>query len=622
MTRFKHIIPIILLIAAYATAWAQQPSLQVRVNAQVVQGSRFTVTFRVVNADASVRQAPELKGCTLLYGPGVSTYISQEFNNGRMSTTQVCDYTFTYQADKAGTVTIPAISINAGKQTLKTQPRNITVLPPDKSQQPVSGQSAQPVRPGQTANISPNDLIVTVTLSKQKVYEQEATVATIKVYTKHNIRSFRATTLPSFDGFLSEELPVANSEARLEHFRGENYYTVDLKKCLLFPQKSGKLTINSGRYDVTLETYELVSNGWVVDRRPVQKNITTVSQSLTVNVDPLPTPQPASFSGAVGTGFKATAKIEPSLLRTNEAATYTYTVTGNGNINYITAPKIDFGNNAEEYQPETSSDAIFNGTTLAGTTTTTYTFVPQHPGQVKIEAHDFAYFDPVQKKYITVPVKGFDLRVIQGSESATAMLPSTTKIEDILHIKKLDAGDLIDRNDHENGTYIVPRIIDSPLYYACYIVIIAALLTAILVYRRNIRLNADASRRRKARAARSAEKRLRMVKKYMAQGQTDKFYNAMTEAIKGYLGDKLDINASALTRDTIKQQLEEKGASPETVALTMDILDRCEMARYAPGQNAGDVSTIYALTQQAIEAIEKTKIAKAKREIETNHDLI
>lgn len=90
------------------------------------------------------------------------------------------------------------------------------------------------------------------------------------MYTKHNISSFRATTLPQFDGFISEELPVGSNEAQMEHFRGENYYSAVLKMPTL-PSKAGTLTINSGRYDVTLETYEPISNGFFVTYRPIEQ---------------------------------------------------------------------------------------------------------------------------------------------------------------------------------------------------------------------------------------------------------------------------------------------------------------------------------------------------------------
>ena len=41
-----------------------------------------------------------------------------------------------------------------------------------------------------------------------------------------------------------EEVPIAsNQQLQLERYNGRNYYTADLKKTLLFPQRSGKITI-------------------------------------------------------------------------------------------------------------------------------------------------------------------------------------------------------------------------------------------------------------------------------------------------------------------------------------------------------------------------------------------
>ena len=86
-------------------------------------------------------------------------------------------------------------------------------------------------------------------------------VATIKVYTKHDISSFMPTTQPAFEGFLCEELPVS-LETSMEHYNGQNYHTAVLKRLLLYPQKAGKLSVNSGKYDVTIVQYETVNMGF------------------------------------------------------------------------------------------------------------------------------------------------------------------------------------------------------------------------------------------------------------------------------------------------------------------------------------------------------------------------
>lgn len=606
--RKSYILSLIFSIIALA-AQAQEVSLSVRAPGQVVQDRNFTVTFQVTNSETPVNNAPEIKGCKLLYSSGVTTMFSTQIINGHQTSSETRQYTFTYRAEKAGKTVIPSITINAGGKTLKSEARNLTILPPDKAQAssaPNAGAPGAQVQASRGAsNISPNDFFVTVSMSKQHIYEQEAVIATIKVYTKHNIRSFRATTLPSFDGFLSEELPVSNSEAQIEHFRGDNYYSLVLKRCLLFPQKSGKLTINSGRYDVTLETYEEISNGFFIQRRPVEHNITTVSNSVSVNVTPLPTPKPSGFNGAVGTNFSVETSLEPSLLRTNEAATYTYSVNGKGNIKYLSAPDIDFGNNIEEYEPESQNDAHFNGTDFTGTFTATYTIVPQQVGTLTVPTRQFVYFNPSSAQYVTIDIPGVERKIIKGSESAsTAHTTDISKeLDDILHIKSLSKETL----KHEH-TYTVHQW----YYLLCYLMVIAAISAAALIYRRQLKLNADISGRRTARAGRVAAKRLKNAKAAMNAHNNDEFYAALSSAIWGYIGDKLGIPSSALTRDNISDKLSKAGVSEQMVENIIGLLDECEMARFTPAHSDTEISEIYERATNVINTIEASKNIKNK----------
>jgi hypothetical protein len=605
MIKIRTSILTILMMLFTAVTAVAQASLSVQAPGQVIQGRNFTITYRLVNAEGTINTAPELKGCVLRYGPAKSTMQSYEFINGKSSSTTTYDYSFTYYAEKAGTVTIPSMSINVDGKTLKSQPKTITILPPDKSAQQDSRQSAGNGAPAGSVNggnvkkISPNDLIVTVTLSKNHIYEQEAVIATIKVYTKHNISSFRATTLPSFDGFLSEELEV-HEQPKIEHFRGDNYYSAVLKRCLLYPQKSGTLTINSGRYDVTLETYEEISNGFFITRRPIEQNITTVSNQVSVSVSPLPQPQPADFSGAVG-HFSVNTTLEPQTLRTNEAATFTYTVNGTGNIKYLKTPDIDFGPGVEEYDPESESDAHFNGSDMTGTFTATYTIVPQQVGDFHLGAQKFVYFDPAKKQYVTLDIPAYSRRVAKGTASAATTVQQTgidQKIDDILYIKPLK-GEKLEEEQH--------RDFYTTLYLLCYILVAGALIATILIYRRQLKLNADVAGRRTARANRVANKRLKIARAEMQRHNNEAFYAALSAALWGYISDKLRIPSSALTRDNISEKLTEAGATNELIDQTIHVLDECEMARFTPEHSDTEVSTLYQNATDVINGLEATK---------------
>jgi len=531
----------------------------------------------------------------------MSTLHSTEIINGKMTSSSSVDYTFTYRADKAGEVQVPPVSVSCEGRTLTSKAATFKILPPDSNAQPQQGavgqggvQADDPTTqtPGR---ISADDLIVRVSFSKSDVYEQEPVVATIKVYTKFDISSFMVTTQPAFEGFLTEELPVS-LQVEMEHYNGQNYHTAVLKRLLLYPQRSGKLSVNSGKYDVTIVQYETINMGFFRTQRPVERQVTTSSNAATLQVKPLPEPKPAGFTGAVG-HFNVETSLEPELLRTNEAAVYSYSVKGTGNIKFLSEPTIQFPVGIDAYTPKTDIQAqVVGGSNMSGTFRTDITFVPQEVGNFTIEGTPFVYFDLDSKSYKTIEVSDTPIRVLRGSSAAPISQQTTidNTIDDILHIKPVNSA---------NQTHEISYTFCKAYYWFAYIIVALILVVLIIVYRRQIRLQADVTGRRLAKASRVATKRLKTARVHMSNHENDKFYEAISGALWGYMSDKLSIPSSQLTRDNISAKLAEYGLGEQQIESVVDILDRCEMARFTPNTDA-DVADIYQAATNAINNIE------------------
>lgn len=566
-----------------------------------IQGAKFSITFRLTNGSTSSISAPEIPNCKLLYGPSTSTMSSTQIINGQMSSTQTIDYTFTYLAEKEGSVTIPTVTVSVSGKSLSSKPYNLKILPPDSNpvNSPAQGsnQGGSSSKPSTTATskISADDMFVRISLNRSSVYEQEAIVVSVKVYTRYEISAFQITSQPTFEGFLSEELDVPQG-TEMEHYNGKNYYTAYLKKCIVYPQKAGQLTITSGKYDVTVVDYELVSNGFFQTRRPIEKRVITESNTAKVNVTALPT-APAGFTGAVG-DFKASVEMKPLELRTNEAASYIYKVEGTGNIKYLKTPTIDLPAGFDQYTPKTDINARFTGSDMRGTYTVNFTLVPQEPGKFEIDPTKFVYFNPHDKKYHTIDLQGFDVKVAQGTATSAVTEQKTIAkgMTDILHIKPVGT------NLTQNPT----RVLLSGMYWLLYAAAAMLLIIIFYIYRRQLKLNADVKGRKLARANKKATKRLRQAKAAMNAKDTDKFYAELNRAMWGYISDKLDIPSSQLLRENIEQSLLELGCTEEEVHETIDILDQCEMARFTPHTEA-QMSQLYDQAVATINQIESTK---------------
>ncbi len=605
MRRINLRFAILMVCIMAVTSAIAQTSFKVISPGNVIAGRNFSLTFRLSNGEANAPKPPELKGCDLLYGPSVSTMSSSQYINGRMSSSMSVDFTYMYKAVTPGKVNVPEVTINSGGKSYTSSATSFEILPPDRQVQQgqQQGQQSRPQvaaddpstqRPG---SVSPNDLFVRVSFSKTHAYEQEAVMATIKVYTKYSITSFLVTQQPLFDGFLSEELPV-NLEVNLENYNGQNYNTAVLKRCLLYPQKSGKLTVNSGKYDITIQQFELVNMGFFTTQRPVERQITTESNMASIVIDPLPEPKPTGFNGAVG-NFTASVELNPELLRTNEAAVYSYTVKGTGNIRYLKQPVIEFPAGIDQYTPKTDIDARIVGANTSGTYKVDYTIVPQEAGKVVIPGTPFVYFDLDKNEYVTIDTRSFDLNIARGASTSTVVEQKAIDktMHDILHIKPLTG------KQSKETAYVF----HNGLYWAAFIVGILVLVAIAVIYRRQLKFNADVKGKRHARANRMAAKKLKTAREYMKSHQNDKFYAELAKAMWGYISDKLGIAPSQLLRDNISSQLADYGASQQTVDEVLNVLDECEMARFTPQHSDQEVAQLYDNAVNAIKNLEDVK---------------
>ena len=607
----KRIIALLTIILSVTViGYASNVSFSVKNPGTVTVGEKFYVTFVIKNAEVSNQtvKAPQINGSSLIFGPSTSRMQSYQIINGVSESSSTIEFNFIFKADKEGKQTIPAQTITVGGQKFTSSAVTFNVIGQTAAQKAAAAAatpgSSRPVSiddvstQGSDRAINSNDVFIRISTSRSSAYEQEAIECTIKLYTKYNITEFMTLTQPTFDGFLVEDLPLQADLNQRETINGETYASAVVKKCILFPQKAGKLTINSGTYNLKVVQYDNVNVGFYTVQQPRERTIKVNSNSASVQVHALPSGAPDGFNGAVGQ-FAANSSMSTSSFRTNEPATLTYTVTGVGNIRYIKDPDIDFPTEFEQYTPQHSVDANVEGNNVRGTTKTEITFVPREVGTYEIRVPDFVYFDPVKNEYVVIPGATYPIKVNQGINSAVDQKEVSSKNTDILFIKTGSKGQ---RKEHIFA-------IDSIWYWLIYIIVLI-LLFGMLVYRSHIaRISADVTGLKKSKANKVARKRLAEAHKFMLESNPEQFYAEMLKALWGYLSDKLSIPLSDLSRSSIENQLLERSVSQETVNETISVLDRCEMARYAPSVGSEGLSSVYEQATSVINSLEKTKLS-------------
>jgi hypothetical protein len=596
-------IAILLLTAVVARA----ASFTVEAPHQVVEGNKFNVTFVLNNGEGSSFTPPEVTGAKLIYGPSVSHSYSSSWVNGKSSSSSSEEYTMIYKATTTGKCHIGAASIVVGGKRMSTKAFSIDVVPA--GSRGSHQQQTQPSTPGaptpysdpmtQSADkaVTGKDLFVRIEMSKPRVYEQQAVVCTIKLYTKYQISQFMPTIQPSFDGFLIEEIPVQPALNKVETFNGERYMTAILKQCILYPQQSGQLTISSGNYDVSVVQFDTFRSIFGSISKPVEKDLKVTSNKATINILPLPEPKPASFTGAVGR-FNVTTDLKPATgLKTYSAATYRYVISGTGNIKYIKAPEVQFPEQFDVYDPKTDVQVNEGAGDMSGKVVIDYTFIPQYAGEFDIPAGEFSYFDPDAGKYETITIPGRHLTVAKGEGQ-----PSNHYRMKNMDIRPIKSGDLNLKKSHG-------YIVDGWSYWLWFLLPLLALVALLLYYRKQLKERADVRRMRSKRASKVAQRRLKAARGFAARGDRSGFYAEMLNALWGYMSDKLSIPVSELSKDNISAELEQYGIDAQLRDEAIALIDKCEFAQYAPELASGDMNAVLDEAAGVIDRLESVKRA-------------
>ena len=600
----------LLCVAVIAAA---QTSVEVSLPRNVAVGDRFSLTVTVNNPEGRVAdfKAPNLPGCTFLGGPGVSTSSYTSIINGRTQSSKSTGYSFTYHADKEGTVKVPQVDVNVDGKNYSTNPGQFTVLPASQSRRNQQGGWGQPApsqrqqqqqdasgRNSSDFQVGANELFMRVALSNNNIYEQQAVECSIKLYSINGqVSALAASSIPTFDGCLIEVIGMPSTlDWHSETINGRTYYVATVYRALLYPQRSGDISLSGGEYNVQVYRQMLVQDFF--SARPVmqEKEVTLKPQASTLHVRALPEPRPANFSGAVGR-FTASSRLVGSKFKTNEASSLIYTVEGTGNIKFLTEPTIDFPSEFEVYDPHVESNTRVSGSNMTGTQTIEYTFVPQSVGKFNIGSHEFVYFDPSKGQYVTESVPGFEIDVERGAEVSNSAVVAKSDIQakntDIHHIKP----------GADSPSRPVTYLTQSVIYWLVYplLIILASVLLWLAFKRRGV----DVRERRLNRAGKVARKRLAGAGKLLNARKYEAFYAELLRAMQTYLGDKFMIPASQLNRDNIIKALNERGAQQETVSEVIRIIDECEMARYTPNLTPENADKIFISARDCINNIEK-----------------
>jgi len=578
---------------------------------KVVTGEIFEITF-TINSNGVNFKAPSFNGFKVISGPSQSS--SFQWINGK--TSHSLSFSYKLIAEKEGTYTIKGATIESGGKTYTSNELTIEVVkgnPPQQQQQaqqrispffdpfdPFGIQS--PPQQVQSQDLK-DEIFLKVSVDKKSAYIGEQITATYKIYTRVDIVSNSVKKLPALNGFWSQDIDN-KGQAQLirETVDGVQYYVAELKKTILFPQRVGTLEIDPLEMDMVLRLKSNSRPRSIFDQffgSYQDVPYTVKSKPVKIEVKALPEKnKPEDFTGAVGK-YQFVSKISKTKLKTNEAITLSYILSGKGNIKLIDVPKPNIPSDIEVYEPKIKDNISVTASGVSGTRTFEYLLIPRHQGTYTIEGLKFSYFNPETGKYENLKTEDYLIEVEKGDNEDIAISKGIIK-EDIQLIGS-------DINFIKTETTLEQKkkyFIGSTLFYILWLLPILIFATAWILRNYYNQIQKDTARLNFKKANKIASKHLLLAKKQMDANASSAFYEEVFKALYDYVSYKLSIEKSQLNKESIIELLKEKKVSDSSIQLLLNTLDQCEFARFAPSA-ALPMQEIYNQAEQSIKKLEE-----------------
>ena len=592
----KHYLILLLLITQSALA---QVTFEAKVNKSCIGiNERLRVEF-VMNEDGDNFKAPSFDGFSILMGPNQS--VSYSWVNGKKSFNK--SYSFYLSPTKKGTFTIRPATIEIDGQIYKTKALQVKVGDAvEQEEDPYQGydpfgfaRGGRP-QPQQPQGKIGEGVHLVANISNQNPYVNEPITVVYKLYVSPyaNVYGSQETATPKYNNFWSQFIEMKEFKPVRDTYNDEIYTSIEIRKVVLYPQKAGSLPLEPLKLDIDMD---VPTGQYDVFGRQVYKQgkKSVVAGNKSIQVKALPeTGKPADFNGAVG-DFEFKVLPSKTALKTGESLDLVVEVVGKGNLKLFSLPELTLPAALEVFDPEVIENIQTPLSGMVGRKGNRYTIIPQQKGKFVIKPLSFSYFDLKTKSYKTITSDEIELDVTQGD-----VVASSDSVDNKKQVVAKDEFAYIKNQVTFNK--VTNDFLGSTLFYVLLFVAVAGVPVVIVLRKKKEALDADVVGNKVKQSNKLAKKYLSEAQKQI--GNKEAFYVAMERALHNFLKAKLNIETSEMSSDNIKELLQSKKASEQTIASFIKIKQNCEMARYAPSSNT-EMQNDYDLASQVLTDLNK-----------------
>jgi hypothetical protein len=612
---YRILLIVILSFCCAISGAAAQPRLTIQVDERrIAPGGLVHIQYTIEQAKKVSRfEAPDFEGFTVLRGPDYSNGFT--LINGEMR--EYVAVGFVLSPKSSGKIMIAPAKALADGKSLRSEAVTIEVA--DRSGAPMRQASPSPgdqpldemvLRTGeQVQDKIRKNLFVRLELSKRTVYVGEPIVATYKLYTRLNSES-RVVKRPSFSGFSVLDMEEPESDLpRTERLNGRDYNVYLLRLVQLFPLQPGTFELESMQVDNTVrfiresatrnqQSFNDLLRAFGEEGLPpgawVRETVSLSSAPATVTVKPLPVEgQPADFSGAVGQ-FRLRSVFSADSFVQGQAYRMDITLEGSGNHTMTSAPGVSWSSAWEHFEPDVRDSLRRDRSPVSGSKTYSIPFSPRQSGRHFLPAAHFAYFDPDTGKYVQLHTDSL-LAVVRAASAPMASETDNAR----------EPVDAISVQPETKKFWMIPAFVALGLALAgmAWWISRKARQQSALPAQRLESFPEEAPAPVTQLSLFPAKHSLAAARSFMVMQDAPNFYRELLRIMRAVLAERYGIEALQ-SGASVAEALQSRFPGSTLPADLHRLLDRCQMAIYAPLADPDEMEGDFRMAEQMLDTLQ------------------
>lgn len=595
--RIHHWIRLVVVLAAFAASAARATTFSAALDRDtIVLGDTATLTLKFDDGQPQgTPQLPQIPGLQFSYAGPSSAF---SFVNGKTSSSVT--HTYVVKPTQTGDFVFPALTVNLGNETLKTEAIKFKVV-----------RAATP-SPG-SAEEEKQLAFVRLVLPKTNVFVGEIITVEVQLFVNS------AVALPSgmrnnpdmatltAEGCIAGQWVITNPNGRQTRI-GTTQFRVYSLAATATVTRDGRLNLgpvdgsmivvipSQQRRDTFPDPFGIFSQG------TQQRVALSAPAQAIIASRPPDSGKPASYSGAVGQ-FQMTVKPSPTNVAVGDPITIRVEVKGRGSLDSFTLPEQQTWKEFKTFPPTVKTETT-GELALEGTKSFEQVVVPQNAEIKELPAFEFSFFNPETKQYETLRQNPMPIivRPAGSTPSPTLALAGNNAeagkpAQDIVHIKP------------RLGTVTLNATpwVQSKWFLAAQSLPVLALLGTFLWRRRADALANNPRLRRQKQVAQIVADGLLQLQKLASDGKGDEFFATVFRLMQEQIGERLNLPASAITEAVVDEKLRARGLGESAADVLHELFQHCNQARYAPEQSAQRLEAVIPKLKMALTELQEVK---------------